>query len=151
MRSSASMIRTHSFCQEIFSKAQFFFRGKFPFQTNCTTRAPAALAIDGVPSVLAESTTTISSANETLARQSRRLAASFLTGTSTDKGARASDCSFIELSRVFSLRAPGFRPQWSKVSHLSSPPLVHQRSLLRRLSHLVPRTHPYRSTLLGRS
>ncbi len=41
---------------------------QFPFQTNCTTRAPAASAIACVPSVLAESTTTISCANETLPR-----------------------------------------------------------------------------------
>jgi len=62
---------------------------------NCTTLAPAASAIACVPSVLSESTTTISLANETLARQSRRFAASFLTGTSTDNGAGASDRWFF--------------------------------------------------------
>ena len=43
-----------------------------------------------------ESTTTISCPNDTLARHSRRFAASFFTGTSTDKGTRASRCSLIE-------------------------------------------------------
>src|SRR6266542_551701 len=77
MRSSASTISTHSCCQRTFSKAQFFFRGNFPFQPNCTTRAPASSAIACVPSVLAESTTTISSANEAPTRApARRLARS---------------------------------------------------------------------------
>ena len=75
---------------------QFFFRGRLPFQMNCTTRAPAPAAIAGVPSVLAESTTTISSANETPEIQSRTFAASFLTGISTDKGAFAIDKLLIE-------------------------------------------------------
>src|SRR6266516_3845137 len=123
------MINTHSCRHGKFSNAQFFFRGNFPFHENCTTCVPAAVAISCVPSVLAESTTTISSANETLARQSRRFAASFLTGTSTDNGARALDRSLIDLSRASCFRAPDFPRRCFEVLHPSSRPRVHQQLL----------------------
>src|SRR5262249_49005782 len=111
----------------------FFLRGSFPFQANCITRAPAASAIAWVPSVLPESTTTASCPNETLARQSRRFAASFLTGTSTDNGARASDRSLIGCSGASCPRAPGFRQRCFEVLRPSSQLPVHQQLLLRQL------------------
>ena len=84
MRSSASMISTQSSCQGTFSTPNSSCRGSFPFHANFINPSPCYLR-DRLrcSSVLPESTHHDLCANETLARQSRKFAASFLTGTST--------------------------------------------------------------------
>src|SRR2546430_4317247 len=63
----------------------FFFQAEDGIR-DLTVTGVQTCALPILSSVLAESTTTISCAKATLARQSRRFAASFLTGTSTDSG-----------------------------------------------------------------
>jgi len=87
--SSASRMKTHSWRKGRCSSAQFFFFGQVPLKANCTTWAPWAAAIAALSSVLCESTTTISSAQATEARQRGRLAASFLIGIRMETGTRA--------------------------------------------------------------
>src|SRR5690242_7848316 len=83
------MMKTQSCFHATLAKAQFFFLGNAPFHRKSTTRAPAARAMSGVPSVLPESTTTTSSHQATDARQAARLAASLRAGIRTEMGARS--------------------------------------------------------------
>jgi len=79
MRSSASMISTHSYCQRTFPTPNFLAR-QFSVPSKLYNPSPSCLG-DRLSSVCApESTTTISCANQTLARTVSRFAASFLTG-----------------------------------------------------------------------
>src|SRR5712675_164328 len=84
-RSSASRQSTQS-CAAC-STANCFWRPK-PSHSFCTTRAPCRAAISIVPSLLAESTSTISSTNARLSRQVSRTFASFRVMTTAESGAR---------------------------------------------------------------
>src|SRR5687768_11411522 len=84
--SSASRIKTHSNEKGRFSRAQFFFLGHRPLNSNCTTVAPNFTAISLDRSVLFESTTKTSAAHAMDARQRGRLASSFLIGTRNATG-----------------------------------------------------------------
>src|SRR3982074_1410485 len=84
-RSSASRQSTQS-CAAC-STANCFCRPK-PSHSFCTTRAPCRAAISIVPSLLAESTTTISSTNARLSRQVSRTCAAFRVMRTAESGAR---------------------------------------------------------------
>src|ERR1700716_1581864 len=84
-RSSASRQSTQS-CEPC-SPANCFCRPK-PSHSFCTTRAPCRAAISIVPSLLAESTTTISSTNARLSRQVSRTFAAFRVMRAAESGAR---------------------------------------------------------------
>ena len=102
--SSASRTKTHSLRKGRFSSAQFFFFGQVPLNSNCTTRAPNSSAMRAEPSALCESTTKISSAHRTEARERGRFPASSLIGTMTDTGTGAVDLPRGEVVRPGSWR-----------------------------------------------
>src|SRR5437879_1116278 len=83
--SSASRQSTQS-CRA-WSTAYCFWRPK-PSHSFCTRRAPKRLAISAVPSLLPESTTTISSAKARLSRQGARTAAALRVMRTAESGAR---------------------------------------------------------------
>src|SRR5256886_8960475 len=83
--SSASTHSTQS-CRA-WSTAYCFWRPK-PSHSFCTRRAPKRLAISAVPSLLPESTTTISSAKARLSRQGARTAAALRVMRTAESGAR---------------------------------------------------------------
>src|SRR2546422_841248 len=83
--SSASRHSTQS-CRA-WSTAYCFWRPK-PSHSFCTRRAPKRLAISAVPSLLPESTTTISSAKARLSRQGARTATALRVMRTAESGAR---------------------------------------------------------------
>src|SRR2546422_8711063 len=83
--SSASRQSTQS-CRA-WSTAYCFWRPK-PSHSFCTRRAPKRLAISAVPSLLPESTTTISSAKARLSRQGARTATALRVMRTAESGAR---------------------------------------------------------------
>src|SRR4030095_8460292 len=98
--SSASRMKTQGLRKERFSSAQFFFFGQVPLNSNWTTRAPQYSALRCDASVLSESTTKISSAHPTEARQRARFWASFLIGTMTETGTGGALLSTARRDRI---------------------------------------------------
>ena len=82
-RSSASMLKTHS--PRASPSARFFCAPKPGQLVLRSTRAPRLTAMSQVASLLPESSTTHSSANATLLRQSAICRASFRVMTMTDR------------------------------------------------------------------
>ena len=87
-----------------------FFCATYPGQARSMTRAPAARAIPTVRSVLPESTTTISSAKATEARQPPMRSSSSWAMTQTAREARTGGHVSGEHRRARS--EPGAPPSW---------------------------------------